>query len=181
MRILALDPGESFGWALTSAMPETTLELAQHWLPNYSVHIEKQVCSCGAWKLGAVKDFGPRYNLLESLVRFAVKDFDPHAVKDSGRVIYEVAPGLRGKASVWHLGYLATVQRICDSLSIPLELVNASTWKRSVVGKGNASKTDILYHAAGRYWLDVTAPQDAADACCLLAYWLQSVELAATG
>ncbi len=77
-------------------MPETDYGLAKYWMPNFSVHIEKQVCSCGAWQLGKVKDPGDRYKLLETLIR---------SVKDLDSIIFEVSPGLKSTASQrWHFG-----------------------------------------------------------------------------
>jgi len=172
-RILALDPGASFGWALTSAMLETTLELHEYWLPNYAVHIENTVCSCGAWQLGKVKDAGTRYGVLESLLR---------SINGLGAIIFEVSPGLRSKHSQrWHYGYRSHVEKVAAELSIPFEPVYPSAWKKSIIGNGRASKDEILYYAAGHFWLDASAPYDAADACHILAWWLRSVELQEVG
>ena len=47
--------------------------------------------------------------------------------------------------------------------------VDNRSWKKTIVGKGNAKKSDIMIHAK-KVWGDVFTEQDFADAACV-AEW----------
>ncbi len=167
MKILALDPGQSFGWAISGAVNVNTgVNTAQYFVENYLARIGGSVALCGAWDLTPCKGFGERFNILAQLVE---------SQKDSlSSIIYEVAPGLRGMASVWHLGYRAIVLAAADRIGVPMIEVNPSTWKRDVIGNGQASKDEIRAYAVKSYGVDPTAPQDAIDALCILARGIEA-------
>jgi hypothetical protein len=166
MKYLALDPGASFGWAMsgTVGVDVDDVGLAAFWHDNHVCRVRGTPCICGAWNLGIEKDYGTRYSLLIQLIE-SQKDCDLS-------IYYEVAPGLKGQASVWHLGYLATVQAVASRIGAGFIKVNASTWKRLVLHNARASKNDIRAYAQKAYHIDPGAPQDALDALCILEHAL---------
>jgi len=186
LKTLALDPGESFGWALShTSIPESSMGLAAHWLPNYPARVNNTQCVCGAWKLGPYKDPGERFALVEQLISVQAvpmlsvqKGSAPVPMPQRrepalAAIVYEVAPGLRGRAAVWHMGYLATVQRVAHRYAIPFYPVNPSSWKSSVLGSARADKLAIRAHAEKYCGLQKkTPPQDAADALLILGWGL---------
>lgn len=58
---------------------------------------------------------------------------------------------------------------ICDRIGLNPILVDNRKWKKELLGKGNASKADILKFAQEK-WGDVFEEQDYADAACI-ALW----------
>ena len=49
--------------------------------------------------------------------------------------------------------------------------VDNRSWKKAIIGKGNAKKTDIMIHAK-QVWGDVFSEQDFADAACI-SLWMK--------
>jgi len=171
LRILALDPGASFGWALSNtALVSVNIEFASYYLPNYPARIGDTPCTCGAWDLSNIKDAGERYNLLSHLI--GAQEF-------LDAIFFEVAPGLIGTAARrWHGGYMGIVQRIAHQLSIPFGTVHPNVWKKFAIGSGNADKAAIRSTAEKRWHLQPEAPeQDAADALGILCWGLQVCEV----
>jgi hypothetical protein len=167
VRLLALDPGESFGWALSNSAEINVNDYgtAKYYIPNYRARIGNLNCLCGAWDFSEIKDSGQRFNLVSELVEVR---------KDLAGIVYEVAPGLRGHASIWHLGYLATVAASAHRLDVPFYKVNASTWKKYALRSPRASKEESQDEALVQYGLDPQAVHDASDALHILAWGLQS-------
>ena len=58
---------------------------------------------------------------------------------------------------------------------IPFSAVDNNTWKKKVIGKGNAKKPDILEFAENK-WGKIFPEQDFADAACI-ALWAKETEL----
>jgi hypothetical protein len=173
VRLLALDPGQSFGWALSyTAEVSTTWDLAKYFNPIYPARIGIMHCVCGAWDLSDVSERGHRFSVLNQLIA---------SRRRLEGIVYEEAPGLIGHASKWHLGYLATVETYAYSKSIPFFPVNASTWKKHSLGHGQAGKLESKTQALKQYGLDPTAPHDASDALHMLRYGVDTVELKAAG
>jgi len=61
------------------------------------------------------------------------------------------------------------VRVVLQEHSIPHILVDNRSWKKAVVGKGNAKKEDIKTFAVAK-WGEVFTEQDFADAACI-ALW----------
>ena len=61
---------------------------------------------------------------------------------------------------------------ICALHKLGYHLVQNKTWKKYTVGKGNASKSDILEYA-NIFWQTAFAEQDWADAACV-ALWCRN-------
>jgi hypothetical protein len=160
--ILALDPGQSFGWALSHAVGvNTTVNTATFFTDNYVVRMGSTVCICGAWDLASIEEDRHRFSMLIDLIESQRDAVDV--------IVYEVAPGLRGHASIWHLGYRAIVLAASYRISVPFYAVNASTWKKAI-GNARASKYAIRGYAVDHYGIDPSAPQDAIDALCILEH-----------
>jgi Holliday junction resolvasome RuvABC endonuclease subunit len=53
----------------------------------------------------------------------------------------------------------------------PVE-VNNKSWKKDILGKGNASKEDIMSYAKNR-WGHIFEEQDFADAACIAAWRIE--------
>ena len=61
---------------------------------------------------------------------------------------------------------------ICALHKLGCHLVQNKTWKKYTVGRGNASKSDILAYA-NIFWQTAFAEQDWADAACV-ALWCRN-------
>ena len=61
---------------------------------------------------------------------------------------------------------------ICALRKLGCQLVQNKTWKKYTVGKGNASKSDILAYA-NIFWQTAFSEQDWADAACV-ALWYRN-------
>jgi Holliday junction resolvasome RuvABC endonuclease subunit len=59
-------------------------------------------------------------------------------------------------------GLMATLTAQCERWGIPYEGIPVGSWKKVFVGKGNASKTDVVAEAGRRGY--VTKTEDEADA-----------------
>ena len=59
---------------------------------------------------------------------------------------------------------------ICKLNKIPFELVQNKTWKKYVIGNGNATKEDIKNFVDKKYPKLKDEPQDIADACAICLY-----------
>ena len=165
MRILALDPGASFGWAISYVTEvQVVWDLAPYFQPNYMVKIGDARCMCGAWQIGDVLDPRERLCLLERLIR---------SQRDVKLIAYEVAPGLKGRALFWHLKYLACAELASYKMNIQLDSVNASVWKKYSCANARATKDSIHEQSRERFGLPIDAPQDAADALHILNWSLQ--------
>jgi hypothetical protein len=134
-------------------------------MPTYPARIGMMHCLCGAWDLSDVSNRGHRFSVLNQLLEVG---------NDLEGIVYEVAPGLVGHASKWHLGYLATVETYAYQMGIPFIPVNPSTWKKHSLGHGQAGKLESKTQALKQYGLDPTAPHDASDALHLLRYGLET-------
>lgn len=53
--------------------------------------------------------------------------------------------------------------------NVPVELVNNKTWKKVVIGNGNATKEQIMEYAKAK-WGDKIKSQHMADAACIAEY-----------
>jgi len=65
-----------------------------------------------------------------------------------------------------------TTKFICSLYNLDCSLVQNKTWKKYTVGRGNASKSDILEYA-NIFWQTTFAEQDWADAACV-ALWCRN-------
>ena len=66
------------------------------------------------------------------------------------------------------------VDFICSLGGFNAQLVDNRKWKKDLLGKGNAKKSDILTFAKNK-WGDVFEEQDFADAACI-ALWCKQKE-----
>lgn len=61
------------------------------------------------------------------------------------------------------------VRFTCIRLGIPYFIIDNKSWKKDVLGNGNASKEDIMRFAKVK-WGDEIKTQDEADAACIAMY-----------
>jgi len=66
------------------------------------------------------------------------------------------------------------VDFICNQSGFEVVLIDNRKWKKELLGKGNATKPDILKFAKDK-WGDVFEEQDFADAACI-ALWRKQKE-----
>jgi len=58
--------------------------------------------------------------------------------------------------------------------SIPFEMVCNTTWKKTVIGKGNASKNEIKAYILNKYPKLSDKSQDILDATCIALYGIKN-------
>lgn len=151
--ILALDPGERFGYA---------------WSSDRRVHAQQS----GVWHFEHVSEPGRRFGLLLGELELAKPEI----------LVYELAGGLRGKAArTWHGGYLAIVQTYAVRGRAQLLVVHPKTLKLFATGNGSAPKPAMRHAAATEFdadWLrnPKDAPHDQIDALWVLAWGLAELE-----
>ena len=73
------------------------------------------------------------------------------------------------KTTVEIANVIGCVRAVCYVKGFDVTMVDNRRWKKSVVGKGNAKKPEILSYAIER-WGDVFVEQDFADAACIAAW-----------
>ena len=73
------------------------------------------------------------------------------------------------KATIAIASVVAGVKLQLHRSGTPFASVDNRAWKKVIVGKGNASKSDIMAFAISK-WGDVFPEQDYADAACI-ALW----------
>lgn len=148
MRILAIDPGTLCGWALSSDGQRTS----------------------GVWDLTPQREESPgfRYLRLERFLRILSQDSLPTIV------VYELVERHAGTSAAHVYGAIVgIIQKYCAENKIPYKAIPNKTWKKIIVGNGNAKKEQILEYAKKR-WPEITF-QDQADAVCILQYALENV------
>ena len=64
---------------------------------------------------------------------------------------------------------IGCVRTACYLRSFNVKVVDNTKWKKDVLGKGNAKKSDIMAHAKEK-WGDIFPEQDFADAACIAAW-----------
>jgi len=143
VRILAIDPGSSCGWAVG--------------LPINS----------GVWQLAPARGESPgmRY------VRLRANLWAVHqAYPDLRLVVTEAAHHRGGAATEYAAGCTATIQAWCCEHSIDHTTVHSATLKKWATGKGNAGKAEMLAAARAKSFSPTTSTDDEIDALWLLAY-----------
>lgn len=141
--ILGVDPGSACGWAVVS-FPEGVV--VQH----------------GTWKLqhSRLEGGGMMFVRLESWLKEVLwLDLDLLAMEEVKRHKGTDAAHLYG-------GITAIITRVCEWREITYTGIGVGTWKKLVVGKGNASKEDVMQAAIHR-WPNTSFTQDEADAACI--------------
>lgn len=149
MRILALDPGTSCGWAVSDG-------------PS------------GTWNLTPARGDSPGMRYIRLRARLEeVRQAHP----DLGLVAYEQAFQVGRKAVEIYDGIITHVQSFCAEHHIEHTTVFASTLKKWATGKGNASKQEMRsawYRRAGEIWTH--QGEDEIDALWILAWTIDSIK-----
>lgn len=155
MKILAIDPGTSCGYAIGD---------------------ESGVIASGVWNLKPNRGDSPgmRYIKLRGYLN-AVRGAFP----DINLVVYEqpqafLAKYRGGTASEIAYGLVATIQEWCAGAGLNHAAVHAATLKKVSTGKGNASKEDMARIGRQRFQQSGVVPttdsDDEIDALWLLHY-----------
>ena len=148
MKVLALDPGTLCGFAVSD---------------------NGRIIS-GMWDLSPQREESPgfRYVKLERHLRLLLEEGRPDVV------VYELVERHQGTSAAHVYGAIVGIfQKFCAENNIPYKAVPNKTWKKVVVGNGNAKK-EAIFECAKRLWPEITT-QDEADARCILKYALENV------
>lgn len=99
-----------------------------------------------------------------------LKSMKPDKVVIERSVYNQSFPATRTISEV--IGY---VKLVCDQNNIPYELVHNTSWKKVMVGKGNATKQEILDMVIKKYpeYQRTKITQDEADAILIAEYFIQ--------
>lgn len=127
MRVLAIDPGTSCGWAVRHA--------AASW-------------DSGVWDLAPRRHEGGgmRFLRLRAYLREVLDRFPPDLVA------YEEVRMHRGvDAAHIYGGIVAVVVEECEARKLPYASIHYATAKRTATGKGNADKSAMVAAAAARW------------------------------
>ena len=148
VNILALDPGELFGFA---------------WTPDRTIDLDRS----GVWDLEPFPDPGQRFAHLDTLL----------TEHDSNAIVYERPVARLGiSARSWHYGYLAITQAWCFRRRVPLYLLAPTRLKLYAVGKGNADKAKMAAAARKAFGLIMPVSSDQVDALWLLSWGLGHID-----
>lgn len=168
VRAVAFDPGARFGFAWVASpdgLPSWALAITNSAVPHaHTPHSEYT----GTWNLSTQADPGARYDYLFHLLA----GFQPDVV------LWETAPGLKGQALRWHLGYMAIAQQWAHLEKAKFIGVRHNEVKHWVCGKWNARKWEV--HQVARTLPDRFGPvpeamgPDALDAYLLLRWWWET-------
>ena len=153
MRILALDPGSSCGFAVGDPAG---------------------VLVSGVWQLtpGRGDSPGMRYVRLRGYLEDVLR-----AYPDLALVVYEQAHHRGGAATEYAVGCATTVQTWCAERGIDHSAVHSATVKKWATGRGNAKKAEMVRLARERFQ-PTTSTDDEIDALWMLdwarAQWVGS-------
>ena len=159
MRVIAIDPGTSCGYAYTD---------------TGTVCVEQS----------GVLDLKPRRHegggmrcvRMKSLLWALASTFP---AGDVGALFYEEVRGHRGTdAAHIYGGIIAVIAAFCEERSIPYRGIPVGTIKKRATGKGNASKAQMIESAQER-WGDTIKSDDQADALWLLQVGLEELGMGA--
>ena len=143
MKILALDPATHCGYAI-----------------NYPKLVS------GTWDLKPKRLEGPgmRYLRFRQLLHSLINEKNPEMV-----VFEEVRRHMGTAAAHVYGGLVAQLMALCEEMSILYTSVPVGTWKKVVLGKGNAKKPVILEYAR-KHLNPKCKTEDEADALCILEW-----------
>ncbi len=143
MKILAIDPGTRCGYA-----------------DNYTRE------GSGVWNFTPKKGEGKGIRYL----RFE-NEFTAHAAIGAELVVYEEVRRHRGTAAA-HVygGLIATLTKQCEKMGIRYVPVPVGTWKKVVVGKGNATPDSYRKFAQVQFKMHDPKNYDEAAALCMLEW-----------
>lgn len=138
IKILALDPAEKFGWAIS-------IELYGTW----------------DFKLKRDESFGMK------LLRFKAKLTEVIETEVVDVVVYERVSGIHANAIISQSKYIALIETLCTEMNIPHRAYSAPEIKKHATGKGNAKK-DAMIEAAQIKFGYMGKDDNEADALWLL-------------
>ncbi len=159
MRIVGLDPGESFGYA---------------WSDSGKVEVHQS----GVWDLKPRRfsGGGMRFLRMRTYLVELLKDMPTGSDgAREGAVFYEEVRRHKSvDSSHAYGGYVATISSVCEELFVPYEAIPVGTVKKRATGVGNCSKGDMV-EAAFRSFGMVGEDDNQADAIWILAVGLEEL------
>lgn len=148
VRVLALDPGSSCGFA---------------------VGFDAYGATSGVWDLAPRRGESPGVRYLRLRARL---NEVRAAFPDLGLVVYEQSHHRGGAATEYAAGVATHVQSWCAERGIEHAAVHSATVKRHATGRGNAKKPEVLEAARTRFGARVRCDNEA-DALFLLSAWCE--------
>jgi crossover junction endodeoxyribonuclease RuvC len=153
MKILALDPSGTVGWAVT-------------W--------ERRAAVLDTYKLQGTH----RAERLNDYRRWLTDKVDArHASPDL--VAFEEPIAFRGAGTVFLAGLCAVTEMVCEEARVPFASVHVSTLKKFATGKGNAKKPDMI--RAATELLGHAVNEHEADAYFVARWARENVTLGVEG
>jgi len=114
------------------------------------------------------KDTNMRINEMFLKVKTAIKVLNPDMV------FVENSPYLQNiKVTLAIHSVVDAVRFACVLNNIPVQTVEVTSWKKSILGNGKVQKEAIMEFAKAK-WGDLITNQDLADASCICQYgWIR--------
>ena len=156
MKVLAIDPGTSCGWAVGDA---------------------DTVVAAGTWNLAARPGDSPgvRYLKLRGNLEEVLR-----AYPGLGLVAYERGTPVSFQAARASYGYIAHIEAWCAERGLEHTAVMPATLKKYATGKGNAKK-DAMREMGRRRWPLDGASDDEVDARWILDWTISSLSIRSEG
>ena len=118
------------------------------------------------------KDFVDRFP--EILEKF---QGDLSTINNTDLAMVEAAIYIQNPRTTLSIAYVVgSVWSFLSSANVSTQLVDNRRWKKDVLGKGNAKKTDIKKYAVEK-WGDIFTEQDFADAACIALWGKRSLDV----
>ena len=143
--ILGIDPGTHCGWAL--------------------VDDEGKICGCGTWDLSVARHEGGGMRFVR------LRRYLEQVTSGVSLVAYEEVRRHAG-VSAAHVygGIVAVIQTICEARDITYTGVPVGSWKKHLVGLGNAPKDTVRQHCVDSGYVQAGTAYDTCDALGIALY-----------
>lgn len=156
MRILAIDPGESCGWATNSA-------------ENCPIN---KTADSGVWSFKLKRD----ENFAYKLINFERELINQIKTRDINLVVFERVSGHHAAAVMSHSKFVAIIEVYCTRNGLPFKGYSATELKKFATGNGNAGKLLMIKSAIRKFGYKGNR-DDEADAICLLNLAIKDNEI----
>jgi len=139
----------------------------------HAVVVDDQENIIDQYKWGSSeKDFVDRFP--EILEKFRG---DLSTINNTDLAMVEAAIYIQNPRTTLSIAYVVgSVWSFLSSANVSTQLVDNRRWKKDILGKGNAKKTDIKQYAVEK-WGDIFTEQDFADAACIALWGKRSLDV----
>ena len=120
---------------------------------------------------GLANDFEKRMEVLFFLMKDILMLHKPDIV-----YIEQAAYIQNIKATLMIDASINMIRATCIEAHIPYQIIDIKAWKKSVLGNGNASKTQIMDFAKAKIGVELDDNQDLADAFCVATYGMMRLK-----